>query len=568
MAKRLLKFWSTGGDNRMKKILKQYWPISLVAFLASALRLYCLGDNPPGLTWDEASLGYNAYSILKTGRDEYGQFLPLVFKSFGDYKPGLYVYLTVPSIKFFGLTEAAVRLPSALIGIFTPVLLYFFVREIFKSRPMALFSAVVLAFSPWHIHFSRGAWEANVALFLLLLGLYSLSRSLKNGLWFYFAGLSFGLSLLSYQGAKMIVPLILIGWFFFWRKEIWRSVSYHLILAGFLVGVIIMPVVIASLAGGGGRLKVMSLFSYRRPEEEIKRIINDDQGNQWLFRLFHSELLSMGYGFLGRYFNHFSGRFLFFEGDWSNLRHSVGYMGVFYPIEFVFLLAGMALLIKRNLREGKFLWYWLLISPLPAAFSRDSIQAVRSLNMVLPLTIFIAAGLNGGWLWLRNFRQGMRYFAGFFLLLAYGFSLLSYLDLYYFHYPRRSSQDWLYGYKQVINFVERIRRPDQKIVFTQKWGQPYIYWLFYTGYNPAIYQKEAELQENPSGDVGEIAHFDNIDFRPIYWPADRNLPGTIFVGGEYELPLEDIDPSQARFLFEQKFLNGQVAFRVVETIGK
>src|SRR3990170_6052123 len=100
----------------MRGVLKKY-SIILIVLIAAVLRLWKLDNIPPHLTPDEAALGYNAYSILKTGKDEYGEFLPIIFKSFGDYKPGLYVYLTVPFVAFFGLNEYTVRLPSAIFGI-------------------------------------------------------------------------------------------------------------------------------------------------------------------------------------------------------------------------------------------------------------------------------------------------------------------------------------------------------------------------------------------------------------------------------------------------------------------
>ena len=84
----------------------------------------CLLAKTP-LLWDEAALGYNAYSISQTLRDEYGQFMPLIFKSFGDYKPGLYVYLAVPFVTIFGLNEISVRLPSIILGALSPILLFF-----------------------------------------------------------------------------------------------------------------------------------------------------------------------------------------------------------------------------------------------------------------------------------------------------------------------------------------------------------------------------------------------------------------------------------------------------------
>jgi len=174
----------------MRLSIKKNKALFFILFLALLLRLWKLGGIPPHLTPDEASLGYNAYSILKTGRDEYGELLPIIFKSFGDFKPGLYVYLTVPFVAIFGLTESAVRLPSSLAGVAAVWLIYLFVNKLFeKQKKFSIFNfqfsigeiaAFLLAISPWHIHFSRGAWEANVSLTLSLAGIYLFLRSFKS----------------------------------------------------------------------------------------------------------------------------------------------------------------------------------------------------------------------------------------------------------------------------------------------------------------------------------------------------------------------------------------------------
>ena len=112
-----------------KKIILIF--IFLIAFI---LRFWDLGSNPPSLDWDEASLGYNAYSILKTGKDEYGNFLPLSIRSFGDYKPPLYTYLTTIPVAIFGLNEFSTRFISALFGTFTVIVGYFLVKQLFPNK--------------------------------------------------------------------------------------------------------------------------------------------------------------------------------------------------------------------------------------------------------------------------------------------------------------------------------------------------------------------------------------------------------------------------------------------------
>ena len=96
----------------------------IIIALGFGLRVFLVEKRPLGFTWDEAALGYNAYSLLKTGRDEYGKILPIVLKSFGDYKPGLYAYFTVPNVAILGLNEFATRLPSAIFGTLTILVVY------------------------------------------------------------------------------------------------------------------------------------------------------------------------------------------------------------------------------------------------------------------------------------------------------------------------------------------------------------------------------------------------------------------------------------------------------------
>src|SRR3989304_6986104 len=78
----------------------------LIFLLTVLLRFVYLTYAPPSLNWDEVSQGYNAYSILKTGRDEWGRLLPLAnFRAYGDYPVALNLYLTIPFIAIFGLSE-------------------------------------------------------------------------------------------------------------------------------------------------------------------------------------------------------------------------------------------------------------------------------------------------------------------------------------------------------------------------------------------------------------------------------------------------------------------------------
>lgn len=110
--------------------ISKKWLIVGIVLLGFLIRAVAIDKFPVGFTADEASFGYDAYSILKTGRDQWGQFLPIVLKSFGDYKSPLYAYLTIPSILIFGLTKFAVRLPNAMVGASAVYFVYLLAGEL------------------------------------------------------------------------------------------------------------------------------------------------------------------------------------------------------------------------------------------------------------------------------------------------------------------------------------------------------------------------------------------------------------------------------------------------------
>ena len=572
--------------------------IFLFGFL---VRIWLVGRYPP-LLWDEAALGYNAYSILKTGRDEYGQLLPFIFKSFGDYKPGLYVYLTLPFVVLLGLNELAIRLPSVILGSLTSVFLYLLVKEIFEDTKIAFWSALTLTFLPWSIHFSRGAWEANVMTALLTLGSYLLVRSrklkfkleevkvknLSNKFLFLSLGCFF-LALLTYQGAKMLVPLILIGLFLFFKQfnfQFLISASASERISIILLGILIVAWYLFSFSGPAkNRLKVMSLLSYRRPESEIKTILDEDRLSEknWHFYLFHHEGLYFLRGFLTRYFNHLSPRFLAFDGDWNNPRHSAPYFGMVGHVNLILLLIGLArFLSQRHKFSEYFFLYWLVIAPLPAALSRDIVSGVRSLPMVIPLSFFIGYGIErilklklefkfkevrSKKLKLRllilKYAQFIVRYSKYTILIFLILDFIYWADLYFVHMVKRKPKDWLYGYKDAIKFVQEYKSRTDKVVFTDFYGQPYIYYLFYSQYSPQEYQRQARLIENQFGDVGRVEKINNIFFGPVDRAKAESCRHCLVIFSQDEILRSGID-KDPQFFAQLKPLgeinNNQVMF--------
>ncbi|MCL4530429.1 MAG: glycosyltransferase family 39 protein, partial [Chloroflexi bacterium] len=219
--------------------------------LAAFLRFYQLGTVPVSPDWDEVALGYNAYSILKTGKDEYGKFLPLELRSYDDYKPPLYAYLTIPSIAAFGLHVRAVRLPSAVAGVLAVAGVYVLVSKLFTEEETAgkkrrrfistsalgLLSSFLLAISPWHLQFSRIAFEANVGITLNIWAaaafLYGLTSLPLMGA----SAFLFGVSLYAYHSERIFSPLLVLALVILWRKELFRD--WRKMIAGIVIGLLV-----------------------------------------------------------------------------------------------------------------------------------------------------------------------------------------------------------------------------------------------------------------------------------------------------------------------------------------
>ncbi|MCX6791862.1 MAG: glycosyltransferase family 39 protein, partial [Candidatus Gottesmanbacteria bacterium] len=221
-----------------------------IVIFAAILRFYKLGEVPASMNADEAAIGYNAYSILKTGKDEYGTKFPLLFRSFDDYKLPAYIYLTVPSVAVFGLQDASVRLPSAFFGTLTVLATYLFVDALFANPVIALLSALLLAISPWHLQFSRSAYEANLAVFFAVAGMTCLLRAVKRTAWYIPGFILLALSVWSYHSSRIFIPLILIGFFALYIRDILKSKLIFSIGVILCIGICI-PLLLLSLSSSG-----------------------------------------------------------------------------------------------------------------------------------------------------------------------------------------------------------------------------------------------------------------------------------------------------------------------------
>jgi 4-amino-4-deoxy-L-arabinose transferase-like glycosyltransferase len=442
----------------------------LILVVSFALRFYKMDVNPPGLYVDEVSIGNNAYDILKTGRDEYGIRFPLFFRSFGDYKMPGYIYLTSASMALFGKNEFAVRFASTLLGSLIILVFYLFVKKLMeidkgigreKIEKTALIASFLLAITPWHIQFSRGGFEATVALFFFLLGfvLFLYFYEKRDKLPLFLSVLSFVLSIYTYHVYRIATPITILFLGMLYTLKFPKE--RRTIFLGFACFVILLlPIAIFSLSPQGyERFAATSAFGEVHATSLIQKLF-----------LYPMALLK-------NYLSFFSFNFLFDTGDGIG-RHQIHNFGPLFKWELPFLLIGIFAAVKlKNNQIKSIIFFLLLISPLAAAFAVPSPHTLRSLPMVIPLTLLIAMGVFYLFERIHRFKKLFIFLLG--LVVVYEFAI--YTHFYYVHYPKVNDLDWGAGYKELVYETQGIGKNFDYIVIDDHLGYAPIYYNFYVG---------------------------------------------------------------------------------------
>ncbi len=511
----------------MKKLF--IWPIVLLAFI---LRFYRLADYP-ALNADEAAIGYNAYSLLTTGKDEHGNPWPIHFQSFNDFKPGLYFYLVLPFVKLLGLTELAVRIPGALIGVLTVLVLYFLVKELFKNERLALVSSLFLAISPWHLHFSRGGWELNTATFLIVLGIWLFFKALEKPKYYLFSIISLTLSLYAYHAARIIVPLLGFGLLVIYWRQLKKNIKTLLLAVA--VGVILLFPLARDITKGAvvSRAAGVGLFADPGPLSRI----NEQRGEHSDFQSFpakflHNKAVNYGLAFAQNWAEHYWGEFLFLSGD-DIQRNKVPETGVLYLFDLIFIAVGLFAIAKNTKNWSLILW-WLLIAPLGAALTFQSPHALRAQNMAIPLTVISALGLTTLLTWAKG-RKVLYPIIG--LAIVWGFA--RYLHLYYIHMAKEYPFSSQYGVKELVTYVAENQDKYKKIWVTDRYDQPYILFLFYLKFPPEKFQSSHILTPRDRFGFSTVRDFDKYHFEAVDFDKIRpENPNALIVGTDEEIPAE------------------------------
>lgn len=461
----------------MRNFFKKYnYKLYLIAILilAAFLRFYQLGEMPKGVTVDEAAIGYNAYAIFTTRRDEWLNKLPISFRSFGDYKAPLAIYLVSPFVYFFGSTAFAIRLPFTLMSLVAILAFYLLVRELFyqqKNREiLALLAAFILTVSPWHIHFSRIGYEAGIALTLSIVCLYLLYLfRRKNELWLLLgAALAAVLGFYTYHSVKLSLPLLLI----FWLNQNWSFFKKYFkkfLIASIFAIVLLLPFIYDSFFKEGMARSESILFALNLPASEI--------------------LLEMGKNTL----SYLKIDFLIFGENNQIARHSDGAFGVLDFISFILIVVFILRVILKLLTNKRPILdkisllaiFWIISALIPAIISEGTSHHVRGFNALPGFILLVTISLEQV---LASKHIKKQIFIVVFILIEL-FTLLLYQRHYYQVYRPKSAHEFIDGYLDVFRYVKNYDKKNlDKIIFTNDYQHAYIYALFVFRVSPMAWQ--------------------------------------------------------------------------------
>lgn len=520
----------------------------LIVVFAFCIRIYQVAQAPSGILVDEASFGYNAYSILKTGRDEHGVSFPLVFKAFGDQKLPAYAYTTVPFVKLLGLNNVAVRLPSVLAGTALSGVLFLFLIELGFTLPISLIGGLVVATSPWSIILSRFGFESNFGLLFFALGFFLSYKAYKQKNFYYavFGGISFGISLYSYVAFKLVTPVMLISLISinYFAKKQERKIGLVLSIA-FILSII--PILITVFSSQSTARFTQVGLTYNTG---LKLEINEDRAfcttklPTVLCYISSNKPLFYLRTYIYRYITALSPTYLFLEGDVEYRYLNVDHFGSFYVWLLPFYFFGFIYLWKKIKTRSLTVFEIVLIvgmciSPLPTLLVSGP-QKVR-ISAFFPFIIFVILyGVAQIEILLQKTWQKYILYGTLIMLslLSVGYFMIHYLTIHVNKYETS------YG-TYIPKLMKYLGQQNKNThIYIRSIPEGIIYYAYENAINPNLYQKLAIFKQPDAIGFAHAKDLMNIhiveqDMFGVACDAKKQNQTALFVSGDNDLKISN-----------------------------
>jgi 4-amino-4-deoxy-L-arabinose transferase-like glycosyltransferase len=534
----------------------------VVVLLGAFIYFHKLTNNPPGLYADEVGTGYNAYSILMTGKDEYGKSFPLSFRLFGSYTPPLQIYLSVPLIAIFGFSTFSIRLLSVICGILLIPTIFFILKELdfIKSKFTIIITTLFFTITPWIVFFSRMGYEQNLAFLLFSLSILLILKSLKNPKLLLATLPLISLTTYADYPQRFISPLLFIGTIIIFRKIFLSKKNIRYLLIGFLISILI---------------QIPNFYLLTTPSFFAKNdrfysdvIIYQTKTINRILPMFLAYPLAFASEFLSKYFTYFSPRSLFFLPD-PDPQRSIPELSVFYFWMTIPYLTGLYFIWKyRTNIKIKFIFFLLIITPLTGALTKDPFHIQRTLALALPLTIIMAIGIDH---LISKLKIKLLVPIVFSLLII---SLVLLYRSYFILLPQERAPVWGYGFVKLTEYIKD--HPNYQYVIDQsERNRPqdlaYIQLAFYLKIPPQkiqASQNQSIIKNYYSNTNFNFIHkFGNIETTPIEW-GESVWRDVVFVGDDVSISDTEVKLHNLTLLFEIKDPNNIIIFRGYKTNPK
>lgn len=532
--------------------------------LGALLRLWALQQYPIHLSHDEVSQAYDAISIVETGKDIYGNFLPTIFPSVGDYKSPFYTYATALVYMLTGNHEWMIRVVGVVFGILIIPAVFWFTFKLIKDSKIALFAAFFTAISPSEIHFSRKSFEAGAGVFFVLIAFACILTYLeeqKRSKWLYLGAIFSAFGMYTYFSHAVIIPLMIAVFILIFRKKFtWSFKKYLPVLS--LWTLLIVPLMMIILTNPASKYRSQNVFitQDRALENQLNIIANEGLPMSPFL-----QLKTNGDFSFNRYLKQFDPAYLFGNGLGLTNQGMID-IGPLLFLQLPLLLIAFFYLVKKAdfANTYKLFGAWIALGVLSSGLTFEAFSPHR---MVIVFTLLnILTGIGAYWLW-QKINNLKLYKIAITIILAI---ILTLNEVYFFHIyfvnnPYEKSEYIQYPFKQISEFAWSQHDNVDSIVFDPLFGgdAPFVataaqYYLAYFGnYSPSEFQKQYKI-----GSKDRETIFDKFSVRKINWIEDQYLKNTLFIGSWLSLPIQSIDKNKILKTFY--YYNGKPAFYAVK----
>jgi hypothetical protein len=523
------------------------------------IRTYGLERSPLSIGFDEAALGYNAYSLDLTGKDEYGTSFPLSLRSFNDFKPALYAYFVVPFVHFLGLNQTTTRLPSAIFGTISLIFLFLIFKKVSgKTAFTCLAALIIISFLPWRIHFSRVAFEANISMAFFTGTVWCLINYKEKFL--YKLGTVFFavLSVYSYHSSRLAIPVLLFLSFF-------DSVSFKIrylfenplecvkkLLPTIIVLLCYLPLFLefnpSLILTRFGQTNIFNHYYPFTPRELIST------KNVWLNPI-NNPIYYLG-GMI-------SGHILAYVSP-QNLSLLI-YQGVVKSAQAISqsgmlgFLGGLLFVIGFVDNVGKFIYdknkrtiiYWILAGIIPAAITWEWFYPLRSLNIYPAIDIFVGLGLLKVFEKISNLQfrplKYVFYFITSFTIIVNIFYVI--FNEYNYGAWETSGEFQPGGFREGASLLMTFKDKYKVVYIDSNQGQSYEIFWFYMKYPPSNIQRLAYKRNIPGVEGPSGFDFDNFIYKKFSWPSAK-LENNFVYWTDSEVKEEEIVSTKGARLYK------------------